>query len=80
MPEKENAAGFGIGLLAGLAIGAAIGILYAPQSGRETREKLKHKVGETREKAEEILEEAKERAKKIVEDAKGKALELEKQK
>jgi len=31
------------GLLAGAAVGAAIALLYAPQSGKETREKLKLK-------------------------------------
>jgi len=34
------------GLLAGAAVGAAIALLYAPQSGKETREKLKFKLKE----------------------------------
>lgn len=35
--------------LAGLGIGAALGILYAPQAGSETREVLRNKAEEGRE-------------------------------
>jgi len=38
--EKKTLVGFGIGLLAGAAIGGAIALLYAPRSGRETRASL----------------------------------------
>ncbi|MBV8818306.1 MAG: YtxH domain-containing protein [Acidobacteriaceae bacterium] len=37
--------------LAGLGIGALVGILYAPKSGRETRESLMDSVDEGREYA-----------------------------
>ena len=33
---------FGLGVLLGVAVGAAAGVLLAPRSGKETREKLKH--------------------------------------
>jgi len=42
MVSKRSAERFGIGLLVGLAIGAAIGILYAPQSAREARMRRKY--------------------------------------
>ena len=77
MSENENATGFGLGIIVGAAIGLAIGFLYAPKPGKETRALLKGKVEETKVKAEEIIEEAKERAKKIIEDAKGKAAEIQ---
>ena len=35
-----------LALLTGAAIGAGIGILYAPDKGIETRHKIKQKVGE----------------------------------
>ena len=34
--------------LCGLGIGAALGILYAPRSGEETREELRHRANEGR--------------------------------
>jgi len=76
MSDKDTMASFGLGLLIGAAIGTAIGMLYAPQSGKETRELIREKAIETREKAEDIIEDARERAKKIVADAKTKADEL----
>ena len=54
MVTKDSASGFGIGLLAGAAIGLVVGILYAPRSGKDTREQ----VGE---KAHEVVETAKEK-------------------
>lgn len=36
--------------LAGLGIGAAVGVLYAPRSGEETREVLRSKAEEGRER------------------------------
>jgi gas vesicle protein len=35
--------------ICGLGIGAALGILYAPRSGEETREELRHRADEGRE-------------------------------
>ena len=63
------------GLIDRAAVGLAIGILYAPRAGKETRNMIKERAGETRDKAEEIMKKARERAKKIIEDAKGKAAE-----
>lgn len=39
----------GFWFIAGLGIGAALGILYAPRPGEETREMLSRKAGESRE-------------------------------
>ena len=46
--NKDHAVGFGIGLLTGAVIGGVIALLYAPQSGKETRALLKNKAMETR--------------------------------
>ena len=53
--NSDHFAGLGIGILAGAAIGLAIGLLYAPRSGQETRSQLK-------EKATDLIERAKENA------------------
>lgn len=42
----KSAGSFFGGLLAGAAIGAALALLYAPQSGEETRKALKKKISE----------------------------------
>jgi hypothetical protein len=40
MKEDNNTTNFGIGIIAGLVIGVALGLLYAPQSGEKTREEI----------------------------------------
>ena len=40
-------------------VGAGVALLTAPQSGRETREKIKELAGEARGKAEEVIEQVK---------------------
>src|SRR5947207_13112211 len=46
--SERNGGGGVLWFLAGLGIGAAVGILYAPQSGSETREILMAKAEEGR--------------------------------
>ena len=59
--ERVNQVG---GIVAAFAVGALVGagiaLLYAPQSGRETRELLARKTRELKEKAGDTLVEAKE--------------------
>ena len=38
---SENSSNSFFALLAGIAIGAGLGVLFAPESGKQTREKLK---------------------------------------
>jgi len=45
----------GIGLLLGLAVGAALGILLAPKSGAETRAMLKEKAEDMRQRTGETV-------------------------
>ena len=44
MESKMTLAGFGIGLLAGAVIGGVIALLYAPKTGKETRQLIKDKA------------------------------------
>jgi gas vesicle protein len=48
--------------LAGLGVGAVVGILYAPRSGNETREALRAKAEEGREFVRERARQAREQA------------------
>jgi len=44
MSDKNSGPGFGIGLILGIAAGAALGFLFAPRSGKETREMVKDRA------------------------------------
>lgn len=48
--------------LAGLGVGAAVGVLYAPRSGEETREVLRSKAEEGRERVRREARRAREQA------------------
>jgi gas vesicle protein len=42
--NKDNAIGFGIGFLTGAVIGGGLALLYAPRSGKQTRQLIKDKA------------------------------------
>jgi gas vesicle protein len=63
MGNKSN---FALGALIGAAAGVAIGILFAPRSGKETRNMLGDKAKEYTEKSKEVLEKSKEVAKEKI--------------
>lgn len=50
MLEKEKAIGLSAGLLLGITLGLAIGTLYAPRPGSETRAMLTDEAKETKNK------------------------------
>jgi gas vesicle protein len=58
-------------ILGGL-IGAAVALLIAPKSGRQTREQLKDVAQEAKEKVKDIAQEAKEKAESYYDQAKSK--------
>jgi len=62
MSEKDTGASFAIGFLLGAVVGVAVGFLYAPKPGSETRAMLKEKAEVAAEKAKETAEKAKEAA------------------
>jgi gas vesicle protein len=63
--DNDTMRGLAIGLIAGALIGAGLGILYAPQSGRKTRRDIQRQAQEIKGKAEEFGETVKKRAEEI---------------
>jgi gas vesicle protein len=61
---------FLIGFVVGGLIGAGLGLLFAPQSGEETRELLKDKFLELKEKAEKVPEVLKKEAQQLAQKGK----------
>ena len=49
--NKDSSTGFFTGLLVGAVIGGAVALLYAPQSGPETRKLVKEKALDVKDKA-----------------------------
>ena len=62
MSDKDTGSSFAVGFVIGAIAGLAVGFLYAPKAGRETRALLREKAEEVREKAGEVTEKAKEAA------------------
>jgi gas vesicle protein len=55
----SNERNYGIlGFLAGAAIGAAIGVLFAPRSGKETRERMAGRARDAKDDMEAAIDEA----------------------
>ncbi len=58
MADKEGGSSFLIGFIIGAVAGVAIGFLYAPKAGKETRALLREKAGQLKDKAGEIISRA----------------------
>jgi len=65
LARRSRTYGLAAGVVAGAAIGAALGLLFAPKSGKETREDIKNKgaevIGEVKEKSTVIIEKIKDK-------------------
>ncbi len=57
--EKSNFGAFLVGLISGAAIGAGLALLFAPQSGKETREKLKDSAEAVKDKIADLVDDTK---------------------
>ena len=64
-----NASGVILSFLLGGLVGAALATLFAPRSGRETREMLGERLRETAEKGREVRDKVAGRGREMVEDA-----------
>jgi len=67
------------GLLAGAAIGGVIALLYAPQSGKETREKIKQKMADLEKEFENLKGKAAEKSESIRKDLADRLAELQRE-
>jgi len=67
---KNKSMAFGLGLIAGVVGGIVAGVLYAPKSGEESRQKLKDAACEFYEKNAPSIQEAKKQALESVDLAK----------
>ena len=74
--ENNGGNGFLIGLIAGSALGAIVGLLYAPKSGKELRDDIRSKSNEYLDDADKYIEDAKVKAKDLINDGKKKSEEL----
>lgn len=72
----KNTGSFIIGLLSGAAIGAALGILYAPDKGENTREKLNQRANDLREDLDERFDDMKDYMNETVGDIKERMNEM----
>jgi gas vesicle protein len=68
MSDEGRGAEFLAGVLIGGLIGAAVGLLLAPQPGEETREQLRERGIELKERVVELSEEARRKAEEFQEE------------
>lgn len=68
--DVEKVVPFAAGLFVGGLIGATTALLFAPQSGRRTRRKIRHKAEDLSDRAEESIRHAAEDARRVADDAK----------
>jgi len=76
MSERDEFGAFLVGFVVGGLTGAVVALLFAPQSGEETRALIKDKSIELRDKAQVSAEEAYHRAEQMASDARVRADQL----
>ncbi len=76
MSDRDEFGAFLVGFVVGGLTGAVVALLFAPQSGDETRALIKDKSIELRDKAQVTAEEAYARAESMAADARARAEEL----
>jgi gas vesicle protein len=79
MSERDEFGAFLVGFIVGGLTGAVVALLFAPQSGEETRALIKDKSIELRDKAQVSAEETLARAEQLASDARARAEELTKE-
>jgi gas vesicle protein len=79
MSDRDEFGAFLVGFIVGGLTGAVVALLFAPQSGEETRAMIKDKSIELRDKAQQTAEEAIARAEAAAAEARARADELSKQ-
>lgn len=79
MSDRDEFGAFLVGFVVGGLTGAVVALLFAPQSGEETRALIKDKSIELRDKAQLTAEEAYARAEAAAKEARTRAEELAKE-
>ncbi len=79
MSDRDEFGAFLVGFIVGGLTGAVVSLLFAPQSGEETRALIKDKSIELRDKASATAEQALARAEAAAAEARARADELAKQ-
>lgn len=74
----KSGSSFITGLLAGVAIGGVIALLYAPQSGKETRDKIKQKFADLEKELEALKNKAGQKSDKVRSDLEERLSQLRK--
>jgi gas vesicle protein len=69
--EDRGTSGVVLSFLVGALTGAAVAILFAPRSGRETREILGDRLRESAERGRQLGEQAMEKGRELADDASG---------
>ena len=78
MSDRDEFGAFLVGFIVGGLTGAVVSLLFAPQSGEETRALIKDKSIELRDKASQTAEDALARAEQLAGEARTRADELAK--
>lgn len=68
--DIEKVVPFTAGIFVGALIGATTALLFAPQSGRRTRRKIRHRAEDLSDRAEESMRHVAEDARRVADDAK----------
>jgi len=69
--SDENSSSSGIGwFLAGLGLGALLGVLYAPKSGKETREEIVSTALDAKQRAADLVDKGRQQASEYVDRSK----------
>jgi len=79
MSDRDEFGAFLVGFIVGGLTGAVVALLFAPQSGEETRALIKDKSIELRDRAQQTAEEALARAEATAQEARARADELARQ-
>ena len=79
MSDRDEFGAFLVGFIVGGLSGAVVALLFAPQSGEETRALIKDKSIELRDRAQTSAEEALARAEATAQEARARADELARQ-
>jgi len=66
--SEHHSGGFAAGLLLGVLSGAALGVLFAPRSGRENREIILERAPELRTRAPELINRTAEQVRERLEE------------